>query len=58
MRGRKVQYRVIWKGYPPEEATWEDEAIVKDLEALDRFEERIKMFPPQLRARVTGTNRP
>jgi predicted aspartyl protease len=58
MRGRKVQYRVIWKGYPPEEATWEDEDIVKDLEALDRFEERIKMFPPQLRARVTGTNRP
>ena len=38
-RGRAVEYLVAWKGYPPEENTWERRAALGDAaDALAEFE--------------------
>ena len=37
-KGRTVQYLVAWKGYPPEENTWESRAAVVDTDAFAEFE--------------------
>ena len=38
-RGRSVEYLVAWKGYPPEENTWERRAALGEAaEALAEFE--------------------
>ena len=36
--GRAVEYLVAWKGYPPEENTWEKRAAVAHTDALAEFE--------------------
>jgi hypothetical protein len=36
-RGRRVEYLVAWKGYPPEENTWEPRSSVDHTEALAAF---------------------
>jgi len=35
----QMEYLVLWKGYPESEATWESYEVVKDLAALDEFEQ-------------------
>ena len=35
--GRGMQYLVKWKGYGPEENTWESAQNVKDVQALDEY---------------------
>jgi hypothetical protein len=35
----QMEYLVLWKGYPESEATWESHEVVKDLAALDEFEQ-------------------
>ena len=37
-RGRAVEFLVAWKGYPPEENTWEKRAAVAHTDALAEFE--------------------
>ena len=37
-RGRVVEFLVAWKGYPPEENTWEKRAAVAHTDALAEFE--------------------
>ena len=37
-RRGEEHYLVAWRGYPPEENTWEPHATVADCEALDAFE--------------------
>ena len=37
-RRGEEKYLVRWKGYPPEEDSWEPHENVKDCEALDAFE--------------------
>ncbi|EGG22119.1 hypothetical protein DFA_04237 [Cavenderia fasciculata] len=38
-RNKKVQYFVLWKGYPIDEGSWVDHEQVEDCEALDIFEQ-------------------
>jgi Chromo (CHRromatin Organisation MOdifier) domain len=35
----QMEYLVLWKGYPESEATWETYEVVKELAALDEFEQ-------------------
>ena len=37
-KGRTMQYLVAWKGYPPEENTWESRAAVVETDAFAEFE--------------------
>ena len=39
-RGKRMEYLVAWKGYPPEESTWEPRAALTDTQALEEFEHR------------------
>ena len=41
--GRAVEFLVAWKGYPPEENTWEKRAKVAHTDALAEFEHNQRM---------------
>ena len=41
-KGKQTEYLVTWKGHPESEATWETYDNVKDLKAMDDYEEAIK----------------
>src|ERR1700676_446252 len=42
-KDKQVEYLVTWKGYPESEATWETTENVKDVKALDDFEQALKV---------------
>jgi hypothetical protein len=42
----QMEYLVLWKGYPELEATWETYESVKDLKALDEFEQITQTQTP------------
>jgi hypothetical protein len=42
-KDKQVEYLVTWKGYPESEATWETSENVKDVKALDDFEQALKV---------------
>ena len=46
-RGRRKEYLVAWRGYPPEENTWEPRNAVRDTEALQRFVEQQRAAAPE-----------
>jgi len=59
-RGRSLRYLVAWKGYPPEENTWEPRsAFITAREALDEFEAthgRAQPLNPITLGKTIGNN--
>ena len=48
----QIEYLVLWKNYPEWEATWENYETVKDLKALDDFEQSSTVRPTSNRDRA------
>ena len=48
----QIEYLVLWKNYPESEATWENYETVKDLKALDDFEQSSTVRPTSNRDRA------
>src|SRR5260370_14017234 len=51
-KDKQTEYLVTWKGHPESEATWETYDNVKDLKAMDDYEEAIKASEDSLSRRA------
>ncbi len=52
-KDKQTEYLVTWKGHPGCEATWETYDNVKDLKAMDDYEEAIKASEASLTRKAT-----
>ena len=44
LKGKSIEYLVLWKGYPPHEATWEPSENLSNAQRLvDEFEKSVVM---------------
>jgi len=58
-RHGRTEYLVLWRGYPPEEATWQSEAdLAGARRAVRQYHKRALEAPPQSRARAAHRRAP